>query len=165
MKEYLGALVATTLFGGIVRMLAPEGSLQKYLRLTVSLCLVAAILGPLFGTLSQETEFSLHEIFSERTEIETNEENYDEIYDQSLQNATRNQVENIIRSKIYQRFSLSEETATVTVEFVTENEKNEKEEISEITVSLQGAGVLREPRELIAFVREEWNCSCVILYE
>lgn len=162
MKEYLGTLVATTLLGGIVRMLAPEGNLQKYLRLTISLCLVAAILGPLFGAISEEKEFSLSEMLSEGAESEMEKENYDEIYYQSLQNTAKSQVQKIIKEKIYQKFSLSEETATVTAEFVT---KNENQELSEITVSLHGAGVLLEPRELISFVREEWNCPCVVLYE
>ncbi|MBQ2999183.1 MAG: stage III sporulation protein AF [Clostridia bacterium] len=159
MKEYLGALVATTLLGGIVRMLAPEGNLQKYLRLTVSLCLVAALLGPLLGALGKEREVSLGEIFSEDENLQIN---YDEIYHHSLENATKKQAEQIIKTKIFQKFSLSEETARITANFVTENDKIE---ISEIYVSLQGNGVLTEPREIVSFVRTEWGCPCVILYE
>ena len=159
MKEYLGALIATTLLGGIIRMLAPEGNLQKYLRLTVSLCLVAALLGPLLGALSEEREFSLGELLSEDEKPQVN---YDEIYYHSLENATKSQAEQIIKEKIYRNFSLSEETARITAKFVTENDKTE---LSEIYVSLQGTGVLSEPREVIDFVRAEWDCPCVILYE
>lgn len=159
MKEYLATLVATTLLGGIVRMLAPEGKLQKYLRLTVSLCLVAALLGPLLGALGKERALSLGEILSED---ENPQMNYDEIYYHSLENATKIQAEQIIRTKIYQKFSLSEETARITANFVTENDKLE---ISEICVSLRGTGILSEPREVVAFVRNEWDCPCVILYE
>lgn len=159
MKEYLATLVATTLLGGIVRMLAPEGKLQKYLRLTVSLCLVAALLGPLLGALGKERALSLGEILSED---ENPQMNYDEIYYHSLENATKIQAEQIIRTKIYQKFSLSEETARITANFVTENDKLE---ISEICVSLRGTGILSEPREVVEFVRNEWDCPCVILYE
>jgi|GEM_PF-4342852 len=159
MKEYLVALIATTLLGGIVRMLAPEGNLQKYLRLTVSLCLVAALLGPLFAALSEERELSLQELLSEE---EKQEVNYDEIYDRSLKNASKGQAEEIIRQKICQKFSLSEETAKITANFVTENDKIK---LSEIYVSLRGVGSLQEPREIVSFVRSEWDCPCVVLYE
>ena len=159
MKEYLGALIATTLLGGIVRMLAPEGKLQKYLRLSVSLCLVAALLGPLLGALGEERDFSLGEMLSED---ENPQMNYDEIYHHSLENATKTQAEQIIQAKIYQKFSLSEETARITANFVTENDKLE---LSEIYVSLRGTGILSEPRAVVDFVRAEWDCPCVILYE
>ncbi len=159
MKEYLVALIATTLLGGIVRMLAPEGNLQKYLRLTVSLCLVAALLGPLFAALSEKRELSLQELLAEG---ENPQVNYDEIYYHSLESASKSQAEKIIQAKIYQKFSLSEETAKITASFVTENDKVE---ISEIYVSLRGVGSLTEPREVVSFVRSEWDCPCVILYE
>ena len=159
MNGYLGALVATTLLGGLIRMLAPEGAVQKYLRLTVSLCLVCALLCPLLETLSEERSFSLGELFAEEERVALN---YDEIYDYSLQNATRSQAEKIVRETIYQRFSLSEETASVRVGFVTENNK---EELSEVYVSLRASGVLLDPNEVVLFVREEWDCPCVILYE
>ena len=159
MKEYFGTLVATTLLGGIVRMLAPEGNTQKYLRLTVSLCLAMAILAPLLGAIAEERAFSIGDLLSEEANVDLN---YDEIYDSSLQNATKLQAEEIIQTKIYQRFSLNEETALVNVKFVTENDKIE---LSEICVSLRGSAVLLEPREIEAFVCDAWNCPCVILYE
>lgn len=159
MKEYLGALVATTLLGGIIRMLAPEGHLQKYLRLIVSLCLVGAILTPLVGALSEEHSLSLSSLFSE---TEREQIDYDEIYDNSLQSATKSQAEKMIRDQIYQRFSLSEVTASVRVDFMSENDNIA---LSAVVVTLRETGVFLEPREIVSFVLEQWNCPCTILYD
>ena len=77
MREYLSCLVAVTLFGGLVRMLAPEGNLQKYLRLTVGLCLVCAVTQPFLGLLSHREELPWNDWLSPEEE---REQNYDEIY-------------------------------------------------------------------------------------
>ncbi len=159
MREYLSSLVAVTLFGGLVRMLAPEGNLQKYLRLTVGLCLVCAMMQPFLGLLSEGKNFPWDEWLSSE---EYDTQNYDEIYNQSLQSGTKSQAKKLITEKIYQAFSFSEETARVEALFLSENETIS---LQEIVVTLEGRGVLTDPREIVAFVREEWNCPCTVVYE
>ena len=159
MREYLNALVCVVLFGGLVRMVAPEGALQKYLRLTVALCLVSAITQPLLGSLLQEGGFSFSELlFSSESETV----NYDEIYNQSLQNGSKAQAIEIIKAKIYQELSLSEETAEVGASFLSENGILTLEEVQ---VTLEGKGVLCDPRDIVSLVNSEWGCPCVVLYE
>ena len=159
MKEYLGALMATALLGGVIKMLSPEGDLQKYLRWSVALCLVAAMVQIPIGWLSEGGEFSFEDFFSE--DLPTTQD-YDEIYNQSLQSGAKDQAKEIIISKIYQAFSLSEESASVEVLFLSENEILS---LQEIRVSLHGKGVLTDPREIVSFVEETFGCPCTVLYE
>ena len=159
MQEYLMALIGVSLLGGIVRMLAPEGDLGKYLRLTVGLCLLCAMLQPLFGILADGEEFAW-DGWLEETEYET--PNYDEIYNQALQRGAKKEAEEFIKTEIYREFSFSEESAEVEAVFLSENEIIS---LSEVRVLLRGEGVLTDPREIIAFVRAEWDCPCVVVYE
>ena len=159
MRDYLYALIGVALFGGIVRMLAPEGALQKYLRFSIALCLACAVLQPLLSDGWERGIFPWEEwSIGEPTE----EINYDEIYNESLQNGAKAQAKELIRTKIYQSFSLTEEMASVEAEFLS---KNGILELSEIRVILSGKGVLVDPREIVAFVNSEWGCTCSVIYE
>ena len=140
-------------------MLSPEGNLQKYLRLVIGLCLVCAMVQPLLGTLSEGGTLLWKEWLSEE-EGETRD--YNEIYNQALQSGTKAQATEVIAGRICQAFSLSEETASVEVVFVSENEILS---VSEVRVTLRGEGVLTDPREIVSLVNSEWGCSCEVIYE
>ncbi len=159
MQEYLSALIAVALLGGIVRMLAPEGKLQTHLRFVIGLCLLCAMLGPLVQMMAKGEEM-MSQDWWEETEYET--QNYDEIYNESLQNGTKKQAKELIKSKIYQEFSFSEESADVETVFLSENGILS---LGEVRVLLRGQGVLTDPREIVSFVRSEWDCPCVVVYE
>ena len=159
MREYLNTLVAVALFGGLIRMLSPEGGVQKYLRLTVALCLVCAIVQPLLGGVLDGGELSLSEWLSE---AEAQETDYDEIYNQALQNGMQNQAIEIIKARIYRELPLSEETASVAAEFLSENGTVE---LKSVQVTLLGKGILCDPREIVSLVNTAWGCPCQVIYE
>ncbi|MBO5938184.1 MAG: stage III sporulation protein AF [Clostridia bacterium] len=159
MQEYLSALIGVSLLGGIVRMLTPEENLGKYLRFTVGLCLLCAIIQPLLGILTEGKNIRWEEWFDEK-EYET--ENYDEIYNQSLQNGAKKQAKEWIKYEIYREFSFSEESAEIEAVFLSENEICS---LSEVRVFLRGEGVLTDPREIVDFVRSKWDCPCIVVYE
>ena len=158
MQEYLGALIGVCLFGGVLRMISPEGASGKYLRLCVGLCLLCAMLSPLSELFAEGEKISWSEWLSDE-EYET--QNYDEIYNQSLQNGVKTQAEEIIKQSIYREYSLSEETAEVETDFLSENGILTPEEVR---VVLCGEGVLIDPREIVSYVRSEWDCACTVLY-
>ena len=159
MREYLNALVAVALFGGLIRMLSPEGGVQKYLRLTVALCLVCAIVQPLVGGVLDGGNLSLSEWLAE---VEEQETDYDEIYNQSLQNRTEAQALEMIKARIYRELSLTEESATVDAEFLSENGIVQ---LKSVQVTLLGKGVLLDPREIVSLVNTAWGCPCSVIYE
>lgn len=159
MREYLSALIAVTLLGGLVRMLAPEGNLQKYLRLTISLCLVCALVQPVLGGALTDKDFSLGEWLSAE---EYEELDYDEIYNQSLQNGAKSQAEELIRTRIYQEFSLTEEMASVRTSFLS---KNGTILLEEVQVIFHSTVILQDPRAVVSFVNSEWDCPCTVIYE
>ena len=83
MREYLTSLLSVSLLGGLLTMLSPEGDLKKYVRLLCSLCLLCAMVSPLFSTFA-EGELSLDHLWERMEPSESLD--YDEIYHQSLQN-------------------------------------------------------------------------------
>ena len=159
MREYLSALIAVALLGGLVRMLAPEGNLQKYLRLTISLCLVCALVQPLLGGAMTGKDFFLDGWLDSE---EYGEINYDEIYNQALQNGAKKQAEELIRTRIYQEFSLTEEMASVRTTFLS---KNGTILVGDVQVIFHSTVILQDPREVVSFVNSEWDCPCTVIYE
>lgn len=158
MKEYLSLLISVALFGGVIGMLSPEGDLKKYLRLLCSLCLLCAMLAPIFsewrgGNLSLD-------FLWESEEGESID--YDEIYNQSLQSGNRENAEKIVKNRLLAEFDLPYDSLDVRVLFSLENDIYRAEKVELI---LHPQAIFADPKEMIALVNEVWECPCVVIYE
>lgn len=157
MKEYFGILIAVALFRGIVGMLFPDGTVGNYAKLLAGLCLLCALLQPASELLREGLPTLGEDWLSETVETE----NYDEIYNQALQNGSLTQAEELVKIKVIQKFSLPSESFDVRVSILS---KNEIHELEEIRICLRKQAALTDPRELVAFINEQYGCACVILY-
>ena len=161
MKEYFAVVITVIFIGGTLVSLAPEGSGKRYLRLLVSLAVTGCIIMPLFSFLDG-WEMDAEGISEMLSWGEENTQNYEEIYNKSLQNGAKEQAEELIVSKLYEQFSLSEKSASVEISFLSENQILT---LQEIRVTLHGKGVLTDPREIVSFAEDAFGCPCTVLYE
>ena len=96
-------------------------------------------------------------------DIETKEEvRYDEIYNQSLLNGSAAYAEEIMESALIQHFSLPQDSLSVSLELVMENEVYQ---IDRVVVSLSEQAIFADPRDIIFFVNDRWNCTCTVVYD
>lgn len=159
MQNYLNTLLSVSLLGGMLSMLSPGGDLKKYLRLICSLCLLCAMVSPIFSVLA-EGELSLDGLWEQ---IESSESlDYDEIYNQSLQNGNRESAKNIVKERILSEFDLSDDAIDVEAVF---DIKNEKYSLAEIRVILHPKAIFVDPTVLCKWVNETYSCPCVAVYD
>lgn len=144
---------------GAAETLTPTGNLKKYVRLAGAFCLLCALVTPITSWLSKNQ--IEEEVFTFNNK-EYDNINYDEIYNISLCESGRKDAEARIKQAIQSQFHFSSESLEVQVQ--TEL-KNDNLELSGITLILKEEAIFTDPRDLIAYVDETWNCSCTVLYD
>ncbi len=157
MGSFILTLCAVALINGAVSMISPEGDMKKYVRLVGALCMLLAIISPVY-TAAVDGEIDLSVLFSG---IES-EENYEEMYGNSLTEGSLSMAEDALKSEISDNFGISSELFDVSVAF---SETNEKKEISEVTVFLHSSAVLTDPRDICAYVNDRAGCNCTVIYD
>ncbi len=162
MKEFLITLMAVAILVGVVGMLTPDGNLAKYVRFAGMLCLLCALASPIVTVLSALTDGDgfAEEILGDIGEKE--EERYDEIYNNTLMDGSAKYAEEVMKSELTQQFSLPKDSLSVSVELVMENELYQ---IERVMVVLGEQAVFVDPRQVISFVNERWNCTCTVVYD
>ena len=161
MKEFLITLMAVAILNGVVGMLTPDGNLGKYVRFAGMLCLLCALASPVvtvIGAFGDGGEF-LDGILGDKAERE--EENYDEIYNNTLMNGSASYAQEIMENALLQHFNLPQDSLSVSVELVMENEAYQ---IERVVVSLGEQAIFADPRDIISFVNDRWNCTCTVVY-
>ena len=159
MKEYLMTLMSVSLLNGIIHMISPEGDIKKYVRLLGALCLLCAIAVPIFAALSEggpDLSF-LSEIGQE-----AEQQNYDEIYQNTLIQSGEAEAAKVMKNRMIQELSMKNETFDVSVEFVS---KNDDIVLGNVTVLLRDSAIFTDPRQVIDWVNEVYQCPCIIVYE
>ena len=159
MRSYLMSLISVALLGGVVGMISPEGDLKKYVRLLGTLCLLCAMVGPVFSLL-QDDGLRLDgwlENLAPDDEI-----NYEEIYNNALVEGGEKQAAEAIRTSILNSFALPEDSIEVDVEFILENDEEKR---SRVQILLRDKAIFADPREIISHVESMGSCQCVIVYE
>lgn len=159
MREYLTSLLSVSLLGGLLTMLSPEGDLKKYVRLLCSLCLLCAMVSPLFSAFA-EGELSLDHLWEQMEPSESLD--YDEIYHQSLQSGNRENAKNIVKRRVLSEFELSDDALDVEVFF---DIKNEQYSLEEIRVILHPKAIFVDPQTLSEWINETYSCPCVVIYD
>ena len=159
MEGYFYGLLGACLFCGVCGLLAPEGTIQRTIRLLGGLSVLCVILSPLPDVIDflKEKDFSDH-FFSESVDSS----NYDEIYNQTLHDAGAAQMSEYLQKELVQRLSLKETDLSVQVEW---KEGEEGYEWNQIWVTLRGSAVVKDPNVILSFVEERCSCSCIIVYE
>ena len=159
MQSYWITLTAVALFGGIMGMLSPEGDVKKYVRLTVSLCLICAMVQPIFAIASSDASD-----WSEKLGLSEEQErmDYDEIYHQALLSGGKEQLEESLKQGLVAELSLPYDSLDIEAVFEM---KNDERKLKEIRVLLRDSAIFADPREIVAQINEQADCPCTVIYE
>ncbi|MBR2354143.1 MAG: stage III sporulation protein AF [Clostridia bacterium] len=158
MREYLLTLAGVVILSGVITMLGADGGVKKYIRLICSLSVLCALISPLL-VWAREGNYSFD---AWRDMIENEEIDYDEIYKESLKKHEIKTAENAFKYSISKELSVNISDFDVQFHTVT---KNNKEELSSVTITLRDRGVLADPRRMADFVNSSLGCPCMILYD
>ena len=157
MNGFIITIISVALLGGIMGMLSPEGDTKKYVRFVGALCLLCALIMPVYGILS-EGQIDLDSLFSFSEETENG---YEDVYINALSEGARENAEAEVKKQICESFGLSEESLDVSLELYYDGEKYN---VSSATVSLHSSAVFADPREISALVNGLCGCSCSVIY-
>lgn len=159
LREYFSTLMAVALLTTVLGMLSPSGNIKKYVRLAGAFCLLCALVAP-WGELILKNDGISEELLVGEWQSETVD--YEEIYRASLLNGEVKNAQAIVKNRILNRFSLSEDT--IDVQLAVES-REDTVTLSEVTLLIRSSAVLLDPRELTSYVNEEWGCPCVVIYD
>ncbi len=158
MKEYIITLVGVAILNGVVGMISPEGNIKKYIHLLGALCILCALVFP-FASVLSKNEISFDGLL-EYEGVDRSE--YDEIYNNSLISGGEKNAEYLVKNSIIKEFDLSEDAIEVRIESEL---KNSTMEIRSLAVIIKEKSFPRDPREIVAYANEKYQCSCTIIYQ
>ncbi len=133
MKDFIaffGEFIVVIAVSGMFYAMAPDGSQKKYIHFAISLCVLAAIMGPMISVVS-----SLPEILEDAEfEVEENQIEMEENLTEAVISASRKNIEASISVLLSQKYDISKEQIAVSVTLDAENPENI--EIVSIAVSV-----------------------------
>ena len=157
MKGFIITVIAVAVLGGIMGMLSPEGDTKKYVRFVGSLCLLCALVTPVYGILS-EGQVGLDDLFPFSEETDSG---YEEIYMNALLEGARENAEAEVKRQLCEEMELSDGSLDVSLDIRNDGGKYS---VVSATVSLHSSAVFADPREISAFVNELCGCPCSVIY-
>ena len=159
MKEYLMTLSGVMILSTLISTVCAEGNLKKYVRLLCSLCLLCALISPLFRLLS-EGEFDPVTLWEDAVEGE--ESDYDDIYHQALIENQVSYAEKLMKKQLSEEFELGEGTFDVRMETVSENGTAH---VECVTLVLRDSAIFADPTKLAEYINETQKCECIVIYD
>jgi hypothetical protein len=169
MREYIMSIVGTALISSLVLMIAPEGKLSKYVRLTGAFCVLCATVSPLYSFLSGLSGFeksSLPDIiFGEDIEDFDAQRTYLEgVYEENLMNAGADTIADALKGLICREMKLSADDVRI---YVKMTEQDGEFIPAEVHILLSGKALFKDPRGIKDYVVSIFGekCRCEIIYE
>lgn len=157
MGEFIFTLIAVALLNGAVNMISPDGELKGYVRLVGSLCIVIAVVAPIFSLVS-ENIFDTGKLFPD---TEGAESLYEQTFAESIADGMREVAEKGIKEGISKELGLPDGKFDVVLNIETYGEAYRA---SSVTVILYGIAIPIDPREIRAYAEEVAGCECTVIY-
>lgn len=129
--DFVLSVLTVCVISGVAVGLAPEGSIKKYIKLIVSLCVLAAILTPLIGIVS-----SIPSVGDEISEIFGKKEEEDGAYDEKQIEAQKAAVEAAVCDVVASKFGIDKKAISVSLTIDAQNIS--AIEIREIKINIKG---------------------------
>ena len=157
MDNFLLILVGVAILVGVVEIVSPEGDLKKYVRFAGSLCILLAIVVPVYSFFADGIP-KLDGLMEEGSQ----ESDYNEIFMSAIADGSRATAENVIREGISSRFSLDADRLSVSISICRDGERYFADRA---TVGLYSSFINVDPVEISDYVSEILGCECEVIYQ
>lgn len=157
MEGYSLSILAASAVGALIGLLSPSGGVSKYLRLTVSLFLLCALLSPLPSLLKDLANGE----FPHLPDREEQAEDYRDALDQALDEASKDYFVTMLTRAISEECDLDAETVRCTVLW----QESEKLLPRRVTVILSGGSIWKDPAPIKDYVISLLDCECAVAIE
>ena len=158
MKGFVITLISVSFLNGAIGMISPDGDIKKYVRLAGALCILAAIVSPLYFAITED-KLDLGDDFLVGA---LEEEEYESQYESALLAQGESSVAEAIKETLCRELGMKEENFGVKVK-IAENSGEYK--IEAVEVSLYSTAVNTDPRDIASLVSEKTGGECSVIYD
>ena len=158
MGNYVLALISVSLLNGVVSMLTPEGDIKKYVRFVGSLCVLLAIVVPIFLSI-YDGEWRLDEYLGGEVDDSVD---YEQIFEEYMAAGAADNSESALKSEIQDVFGLSPDSFDVELDFLSDGDRYK---ISSATLYLHSTGITTDPVLISSHISDRIGCDCEIKYD
>lgn len=140
MKDFIaffGEFIVVIAVGGMFYAMAPDGAQKKYIHFAISLCVLAAIMGPMISVVS-----SLPEML-EKVEMEEHQVEIEENLTEAVISASRENIEASIIALLSQKYDIATEKLAVSVALDAKDPEN----IEIVSIDVRAEGISSAKRE------------------
>ena len=142
MKDFIaffGEFIVVIAVGGMFYAMAPDGAQKKYIHFAISLCVLAAIMGPMISVVS-----SLPEMLEEvEMEVEEHQVEIEENLTEAVISASRENMEASIIALLSQKYDIATEKLAVSVALDSKDPEN----IEIVSIDVRAEGISSAKRE------------------
>lgn len=142
MKDFIaffGEFILVIAVGGMFYAMAPDGAQKKYIHFAISLCVLAAIMGPMISVVS-----SLPEMLEEvEMEVEEHQVEIEENLTEAVISASRENMEASIIALLSQKYDIATEKLAVSVALDAKDPEN----IEIVSIDVRAEGISSAKRE------------------
>ena len=142
MKDFIAffaEFIAVIAVGGMFYAMAPDGAQKKYIHFAISLCVLAAIMGPMISVVS-----SLPEMLEEvEMEVEEHQVEIEENLTEAVISASRENMEASIIALLSQKYDIATEKLAVSVALDAKDPEN----IEIVSIDVRAEGISSAKRE------------------
>lgn len=156
MREYILLLIGVIVISWAASMIAPEGSLKKYVSLLVAVCLISAIISPLENIADIGFESDINGIFDE---IE--DQDYESVFYKNLTEASGKDFCALLKAKMMRDLDMGEEDLDIDAKICVQDGEYKLEYI---TVILYKKGITQDPAILKKYTLDLVGKECGVVY-
>ena len=142
MKDFIaffGEFIVVIAVGGMFYAMAPDGAQKKYIHFAISLCVLAAIMGPMISVVSSRPEM-LEEV---EMEVEEHQVEIEENLTEAVISASRENMEASIIALLSQKYDIATEKLAVSVALDAKDPEN----IEIVSIDVRAEGISSAKRE------------------
>ena len=150
-------LFAVCVIAAIVRLLAPQGVMKKYIEIICALCVICAMTQPIGQII-----YEIQNINISVPDADFDTSSYDEIYNNSLVSGSASDAEQILEQEIRDAFLMGSGDIDVKLHIqVTDNSA----QVVGVDVILIGGAVLVDPEQVRQYLLDRTGIECQIIYD
>ena len=162
MKTYILTIIGVALVSAAVIILTPKNQgILKHVKFLASVALVCVLAEPIFALVSELGTNGIDSFLNEIDTLTETDENYESIFYENLSKLSANELQTELKKQVCAKFGIDEKNLNIRAEY---SSSGEGIKFSRILITLSGAAILKDPREIESYVKDLTNlhCDCVI---